>query len=254
MLLTIDIGNTNVVIGGYEGSSLKVHWRIATKSGMTVDECGIMLMNLFSYSEYKPGEVDGVITASVVPSLTDVFLDMSERFFGLAPLVVGHGLKTGMPILTDNPKEVGADRIVNAVAAFEKYGGSTIIIDFGTATTFDCVSGKGEYMGGSIAPGIDISLDALYHKAAKLPRVEMHKPKRALGKNTVESIQSGIFYGYLGLVRGILDGLKREVGNLPTVIATGGIGRTILTDGKMVDVFDEFLTMDGLRILYERNR
>ncbi|MEE8184989.1 MAG: type III pantothenate kinase [Thermodesulfobacteriota bacterium] len=254
MLLVIDIGNTSTVIGAYDNASLIQHWRIGTKKARTADEYGIMLMDLFTFSKTEASNIDGAIISSVVPPLTDVFLDMAKRYFKIHPLIIGPGIKTGMPILTDNPKEVGADRIVNAVAAFERYKRAVIVVDFGTATTFDYISPKGEYMGGAITPGMSISLDALFQRAAKLPRIELVKPKRVVGKDTVESMQAGIFFGYLGLIDKVVKRMKEEVGGSPTVVATGGSANIIVKECDTIEEFDEFLTLDGLRIIYNKNQ
>lgn len=253
MLLAIDIGNTNIVIGIFEGDNLIHHWRIGTKKARTADEYGIILIDLFRFTRIQPDKVTGSCLACVVPPLLDTFCEMLERYFKVTPLVVGPGIKTGIPILTDNPKEVGADRIVNAVAGYEKYKMALIIVDFGTAITFDYVSPKGEYMGGAIAPGIGISMDALFQRTAKLPRVEIIKPKRVVGKNTIDSIQAGIFYGYIGLVDGIVEGMKMEVGSNPKVIATGGLAGLIAPETKTIEGIEAHLTLEGLKTIYWRN-
>jgi len=254
MLLAIDIGNTNIVIGIFEGDNLIQHWRIGTKKARTADEYGIMLMDLFNFSKLQPGSIKGSCLACVVPPLLDTFCEMLERYFKVIPLVVGPGVKTGVSILTDNPKEVGADRVVNAVAGYEKYKKALIIVDFGTATTFDYVSTKGEYMGGAIAPGIEISMDALFQRAARLLRVEIVDPKKVVGKNTIESIQAGVFYGYVGLVDGIVERMKIEVGSNPKVIATGGLAGFIAHETKTIEAIEEDLTLEGLKIIYRRNK
>lgn len=253
MLLALDVGNTNTVIGVFDGMALRVHWRLSTRRTGTSDEYGIFIKGLFDFAGLDFRGVTAVILSTVVPTVQGPLEEMSRQFFGVEPMVVGPGTKTGMPILYEPPRDVGADRIVNAVAAFEAYGGPCIVVDFGTATTFDAISAKGEYLGGAICPGIGISAEALFQRAAKLPRVDIVKPKAVIGKNTVGSMQAGLFYGYLSLVEGIVARMREEMGGRPKVVATGGLAQLVLGDSTVVDHLDPLLTLNGLRILYERN-
>ena len=255
MLLAIDVGNTNIVYGLLDGTKLVHQFRVETNRNRTSDEYAVIVRQLLVMHGIEPKHVTAAIIASVVPALTEPTNALVKRAFGLEALVVGPGIKTGMSILYENPREVGADRIVNAVAAYDRFKNGLIVVDFGTATTFDCVTPKGEYMGGVIAPGIQISADALFARAAKLPRVEITKPPKVVGRNTQHSMQSGIVYGYVGLVDGLVDRLVDEMGFSPCdVIATGGLARLIAPLSRTIKEVDDELTITGLRILYERNQ
>ena len=254
MICVFDVGNTNMVIGVFREEQLVGHWRIRTDTQRTCDEYGIVISELFSLNALHLREVKAVVISSVVPTVMMELEWMSTKYFGCKPLVVGPGIRTGLAIKYENPREVGADRVVNAVAGFHKYGGPLIIVDFGTATTFCVVNEKGDYLGGAIAPGIKISTDALVTRAAKLPRVELVKPKSLIGKNTITSIQAGIVFGFVGQVEGIINRMVKELGRKPRVVATGGLAGIIAGETDCIDMVDDLLTMDGLRLIYELNR
>ncbi len=253
MLLVVDIGNTNTVLGVFDGAQLIAHWRLETKLSQTADEYGVLTRNLFALADIAFTQISDMVVASVVPPLNSVLGQMSLKYFNVKPLFIEPGVKTGMPVLYDSPADVGADRIVNAVAAYAKYGGPCVVVDFGTATTFDAISAKGEYLGGVIAPGPGISAEALFARTARLPRVEIKAPSKVIGTSTVGSIQSGLYYGYIGLIDGILGRMIQELGARTAVVATGGYASLIGRGTHLIQHIDLDLTLEGLRLIYERN-
>ncbi len=254
MLLTIDVGNTNTVLGVFRGEALVANWRLSTARAQTVDEYGVLTRNLLSFAGLQHEAIRGVMISSVVPPVNWTLGEMSRAYLGQNALFVEPGVKTGLAVLVDNPLEVGADRIVNAVAALHKYGGPCIVVDFGTAITFDAISAKGEYLGGVIAPGLGISSEALFARAARLPRVEIKDPGTVIGKNTVTHMQAGLYYGAVDMVDGMLGRMIAELGGTPTVVATGGQASLVSRGSKYIQHTDEFLTLTGLRLIWEKNR
>ncbi|OGX68082.1 MAG: pantothenate kinase [Paenibacillus sp. RIFOXYA1_FULL_44_5] len=254
MILVIDVGNTNIVLGIYKNEVLLHNWRISTNRSATVDEYGMMIHSLFHYAGVPDELINGVIISSVVPPLMSTFEEYCHRYLHKTPLVVGAGIKTGLNIRYENPREVGADRIVNAVAGIELYGPPLIIVDFGTATTFCYINENGDYMGGAIAPGIGISTEALYQRAAKLPRIDLIRPKSTIGRNTVTSMQAGIVFGFAGQVDGIVERVREEFQVKATVVATGGLAQLVADESKTIDIVNPLLTLQGLRIIYDRNQ
>lgn len=254
MILAIDVGNTNIVLGVYQNDKLKIHWRIKTDRNKTEDEYGMLIKHLLDDNQLSFGEINGVIISSVVPPLIYALERMAKKYLDLDPIIVGPGIKTGLKIGLENPKEIGADRIVNTIAAIEKYGTPLIVIDFGTATTFDYIDENGIYKGGAIAPGIGISTEALYQRAAKLPRIELVKPQSVIGRSTVEAMQSGIIFGFVGQVDAIVERMIAQSKVKPTVIATGGLAILIASESKTIEEVDSLLTLEGLRIVYNKNK
>ena len=253
MLLALDVGNTHTVIGVFDGTTLRANWRISTSTQVTADELGVLLASLFAGDDVEPRDVRGIVVSSVVPHLDAVLRKLAAARFELEPLFIGPGVRTGVPILYDNPHEVGADRIVNAVAAVARHGAPVIVLDFGTATTFDVVSARGEYLGGVIAPGLGISADALFDRAARLVRVDIRKPPHIIGRNTMESIQSGLFHGYASLVEGIIERIRAELGAAAPVVATGGLAHVFKDDVRTLDAVSPDLALEGLRLIWEKN-
>jgi len=258
MLLALDVGNTNTVLGLYrlddEKPELAAHWRVTTHRTQTVDEYGVFFVNLFEMHGMAPSQVTHIIIASVVPPVDSTLRQVCESYFHIEPMFVEPGIKTGMPMLVDNPTEMGADRIADSIAAFELYGGPCIVVDFGTATKFEVISARGEYLGGAIAPGLGLSAEALFSRAARLSRVDIKRPAKVIGTNTIGHLQSGLYFGYIGLVDGILERIITELGETPRIVATGGLAGMIAEDSRYINEINEWLTLEGLRILFERNR
>ncbi len=253
MFLAADVGNTTSVYGVFQGDSLVAHWRVTTDRSKTADELGLTLSLLLQTRGITPADIDGMAVASVVPPVLPNIVQMADTYLGITPLVVGPGVKTGIPLRFENPREIGADRICNAVAAVRKCGGPAIVVDFGTSTNFDAISEAGEYLGGAIAPGIAVSMEALFGKASRLPQIDLMRPKSAIGKSTVDSIRSGTFYGVFGQVKEIVTRMRAEIKGTPTVIATGSFSELFATEMDIIECVDEFLTLDGLRLIYEHN-
>jgi type III pantothenate kinase len=258
MLLAIDVGNTNIVLGVFDGARLAHSWRLHTQRERTLDELGLLVDGLFIYGGVRRSDVHGIVVGSVVPPVTGTMRGMIARYFGLDPLIVDPAGNSGMPILYENPAEVGADRIVNAIAAYEQYGHAAqlplIVCDFGTATTLDAVSAKGEYLGGAICPGVTISADALFQRAARLPRIDVRKPASVIGRTTVEAMESGLFYGYVGMVEGLVRRMRDALGGRAVCIATGGLASVIAPETDLIQHVDIDLTLNGLRLVWGRNR
>ena len=254
MILTLDIGNTNIKTALFKGMELVQYWRVSTNRNMSSDEYGILLMNLFAHNHISPDEVEGIMMSSVVPQINFTIEHMCRSYFGKTPLVVGPGIKTGINIKYENPRELGSDRIANAVAAYELYGGPCITIDFGTATNFGVISEKGEFLGGAICPGLKLAAEALTERTAKLPRFELAKPESVIGRNTVTNMQSGIVYGYIGQINYLVDRMKKELGDPNAkVIATGGLAVLVAGESNVIDVMDGLLTLKGLCLIYQKN-
>ncbi len=253
MIVVFDVSNTHIVLGLYQDKELLNHWTVATDLARASDEFAVLLHNLFELNGKSFADVKALVMSSVVPPVMPVLQELSLKYFNLKPIVVGPGVKTGMHVRYDNPREVGADRIVNALAGYERYGGPLIIVDFGTATAFCYVSDKGDYLGGALAPGMEIATEALFHRAAKLPRIEVTEPKSVIGRNTVEAMQSGILYGFASQVDGVVGRFKREIGQPVKVVATGMMAGLVAPHTDSIDLVDPLLTLEGLRIIYERN-
>lgn len=254
MLLTIDIGNTNITLGLYQGEEMQAAWRLATAHERMPDEYGLQILGLLGHVDCKPEDVDGAVMASVVPPLTGTFQQACVEYIGQTPLIVDAGVKTGVRIRYEDPKAVGADRVVDAAAVQDMYGGPACVVDFGTATTFDAISAEGDYLGGAIAPGIGIAAEALFQRTAKLPRVDLSRPPAAIGKNTVHAMQSGLLYGYVGLVEGMVERFRAELGSDMKVIGTGGLTEIIAAETAVIQIVAPWLTLDGLRLIWEMNR